>query len=116
MRTKKERKMKKVWLICNGCGYNVEILENEFFDRGECAICGEKMVLDLNRGKKLEEEPLGDNFPQIPDREREMRDSIGTIGVGHTWEIIESIKDVRIRLQYREAFFRCGGTIPEREI
>ena len=104
--------MNKVWLICNGCGYNVEILENEFFDRGECAVCGGKMVLDLNRGKKLEEEPLGDNFPQIPDREKEMYDSFGMIGIGHTWEMVEAIADVRIRLQYRDLFFKCGGTIP----
>ena len=104
----------KIWLICSKCGYTKEVLENELYDTCECIVCGEKMGINYNREK--EEEPLGDNFPNIPDnREREMRDSIGTIGISHTWYMLEAITDVKLRLQYRDMFFKCGGQIPERE-
>jgi hypothetical protein len=70
-------KMAKVWLICNTCGYNTEVLENEVMDFDKCAICGGNMVLDLNAGRKLES-ATGDNFPTIPATEKENKSPTNT--------------------------------------
>jgi len=108
--------MANFWVICNLCGYSKMIYsESEIYDNDKCPLCEGKMALDMNKGKKVEDEAPGDNFPQIPNREREMRDSIATLGIGHTWYLIEAITEVKLRLQYRALFFKCGGTIPERE-
>ena len=113
-----------IWLICNDCGHSKVIYsEQEVFDNEKCILCEGKMVLDINKGEQIRldndhkayEESLGDNFPTIPNLEKEMRDSISTLGVGHTWYMIEAITNIKLRLQYRTLFFKCGGTIPERE-
>jgi hypothetical protein len=111
----KDKMTKEFWLVCVECYYTKKVYsETEICYNESCPICRGKMTIDLNRGKAIEE-PTGDNFPKIPDMEREMRDSIGTIGMGHTWYMIEVISDIKLRLQYRELFFKCGGKIPERE-
>ena len=104
----------KVKMICSKCSHTIEVFESEAMDFTECCLCGSSMLLDMNKGKKMEE-PTGDNFPLIIDKEREMLDSFGTLGMGHTWYFIENIIDVKLRLQYRKTFFACGGQIPERE-
>jgi predicted DCC family thiol-disulfide oxidoreductase YuxK len=96
-----------VKLFCENCGHRSEVFENEVYDT-YCELCGNQMKVDVDK------RPAGDNFPQIP-QEREMQDSIGTIGIRHTWEMIEVIANVKLRLQYRNLFFKCGGKIPERE-
>jgi hypothetical protein len=108
----------RVWIKCSQCNYSTEVLENEVWDylNGGCALCEGKMILDYDKKtQKKEDEAPGDNFPVIPNREIEMRDSFGTLGMGHTWYFIEAIGDIKLRLQYRETFFKCGGVIPERE-
>jgi hypothetical protein len=128
--------MDKIWLICNQCGYNIDILENEISYYDECILCKGKMILDLNRGKKLEEpikldndhnaydEPLGDNFPiihkdvkkELNNQEQEIINSIRMIGEYSTWDMIEAISDARMRARYRLIFLKQGGKIPEREV
>lgn len=129
--------MKKVWLVCNSCGYNVEVLESEIYGRDICILCENKMVLDLNHGNKLEEEPTGDNFPQFDKEkqaselerlnkglnklgningfEQEITNSRNMIGDTLTWVMIEGIKDAMVRLQCRFIFIYQGGKIPEKE-
>lgn len=103
----------KCWLVCSQCGHAIEVMENEVYGYGDCAICGGTMILDMNKGKVIEE-AVGDNFPHLP-QEREMLDSISSIGQNATWKMIEAISDIKLRLRYRELFFKCGGIMPESE-
>lgn len=43
----------RVWLICSSCGYTAEIFKEDIDNFNECAICGGKMALDMNKGRKL---------------------------------------------------------------
>ena len=81
-----------------------------------------KMWQDNNIWGK-ENEPIGDNFPKLPqdtkkelnNQEQEILNSIRMIGDGATWEMVEAIKDARLRLRYRLIFIKLGGKIPEKE-
>jgi len=83
--------------------------------RGGCSDCPERIDRDKS---------IGDNFPKIPqdtkkelnNQEQEILNSIRMIGDGATWEMVEAIKDVRLRLRYRLIFIKLGGKIPEKEI
>jgi len=62
---------KMIWIVCNNCGYAKEVLETEIMDYDECPLCREgKMTQDLNKGKSIEEDRPGDNFPAIPNKEK----------------------------------------------
>jgi hypothetical protein len=105
----------RIWMICQDCGYSLELFDYETYYKNDCDICGGKMVQDMNQGKKIESSHLGDNFP-LADRERAIQDSIYSIGIGATWEVCESFSNFKLRLQYRDLFFKCGGRIPEVQI
>jgi len=108
-----------IWITCEYCGYTKQIPDKEMFDANECPICKAVMTIDTEQ-KKETEEPSGDNFPSLDQRlyeleKQEIKDSFNLIGVGATWQYIETINDTKLRLQYRKIFFQLGGTIPERE-
>jgi hypothetical protein len=105
--------MDKVWLICEDCGYAICLTNEELMNRfGEkCNLCGGMMFLEQKKEK--EEQAPGDNFPLIPDRQQEMLDNFRILGMNYTWYLIEAFTDIKLRLQYREMFFKCGGRIPE---
>lgn len=65
----------KFWLVCNSCGYVKEVLEAEIMDYGECPLCKEgEMAQDLNKGKKIQEEPPDDNFSVIHKDDKKLTD------------------------------------------
>jgi hypothetical protein len=107
-----------IWITCEECGYTKQIPEREMFDANECPICKGIMSIDTEQKKELEE-PTGDNYPALDQRlyaleEQEVKDSFNMIGVGATWQYIETINDIKLRLQYRKIFFLLGGKIPKR--
>lgn len=75
-----------------------------------------------------EKELIGDNFPvfdkekqaneldrlekginklsDIPTSEQEVKESIKNIGYKNTWEMIEAISDIKLRLRYRIIFLK----------
>jgi hypothetical protein len=53
---------------------------------------------------------------ELNTQQQEILNSIRMIGDGATWEMVEAIKDVRLRLRYRLIFIKLGGKIPEKEI
>ena len=127
---------KRYWLVCNNCGYSKEIFTAEEVSNDDtCPMCKDgQMILDMNAGRKITE-PTGDNIP-IFDREKqgeelkrleknieklsdirlieqEISNSINMIGNNATWNSIEAIIDVKLRLRYRYIFLKLGGTTPE---
>ena len=77
----------RVWLVCISCGYSAEVFQEDIDNFNECPICGEKMALDMNEGRKLEEESLGDNFPNVTyskftkePTETEVKNNINLVG------------------------------------
>lgn len=64
--------------------------------------------------KRLEKEI--DKFSDVNLQEQEVKNSINMIGDNSTWEMIEVIKDVKLRIRYRMIFIKLGGKIPEKEI
>ena len=78
--------------------------------------------------ERLDNEPLGDNFPVKPDfskidkirelnnQEQEVKNSINMIGDYPTWEMIEAIGNAKLRIKYRMIYLKLGGKIPEKEI
>jgi len=108
------------WLICNQCGYTKKVRKEEIVDDDECGICGNRMILDISQGKKVEE-PLGDNFPKFSTKhshsqEQEIIKSIDMIGEKSTEEMIEAIRDVKLRLKYRMIFINLGYNISKKDI
>jgi len=105
-----------IWLKCDKCGYKMSVLEDDLSEHygEECIICKGHMFFDTDQEEKIEE-PLGDNFPKLPDREQEMLENFRVLGMANTWYMIEAFTDIKIRLQYREMFFKCGGKIPLKE-
>jgi hypothetical protein len=121
---------KKYWVVCNECGYAKEVYsEAEIEDNDFCPLCKGRMILDLNQGKRLDndhkahDEVPGDNFPKVPNdfipgtytsmAEQNIINSRNMIGDSATWQTIEGIKNFKIRLQYRGIFIKVGGKIPE---
>jgi hypothetical protein len=102
------------------CGYNKEVFsEQEICDNNYCGLCNEKMILDMNKGKKIEEKPVGDNFPIINkgnNYEQEIINNVRIIGEYSTWNVIEEITDAKLRIKYRMAFLKLGYKIPEKEL
>jgi len=55
---------KEFWLICQECGYAMRVYsEGKVYENEKCSLCGGILILDLNKGKKIE--PTGDNFPSF---------------------------------------------------
>lgn len=128
---------KKYWLICNICGYSKEIFTAEEVTDDVCPICKDgQMILDMNAGRKITEEPIGDNIPIFDQEkqteeinrldknlnklfdirliEQEITNSVNNIGEYSVWEMIEVIVDPIIRLRYRFIYLKLGYKIPER--
>jgi len=56
---------REFWLICQDCGYAMRVYsEGEVYENERCSLCGGVLILDLNKGKKIEP-PTGDNFPSF---------------------------------------------------
>lgn len=81
-------------------------------------VCKKDNMTTCNLGVACDACPynkvIGGNFPQMPNLEIEIRNGFTMFGNDHTWYFIEAISDIKLRLQYRETFFRCGGVIPKR--
>jgi hypothetical protein len=58
---------------------------------------------------------MNNELTGIEITEQEVIATINMIGNNGTWELIEMVADYKLRLKYREMFFRVGGKIPERE-
>jgi len=55
---------REFWLICQECGYAMRVYsEAEVYENERCSLCEGILILDLNKGKKIE--PTGDNFPSF---------------------------------------------------
>jgi hypothetical protein len=117
---------------------------NKDFDDLDCRDCKwyyQCFKMEQNGNIWGEQEPTGDNFPiinnqdkeilerhkqyqidnseknkEIINAEQEIRGSIKMIGDYSTWEMIEAVKDCKLRLRFRLIYFKLGGKIPEKGI
>ena len=116
--------MKNIWLICSECGYSKEVLENEIYYYNECPLCQGKMVMDLNQGKKIDPEPLGDNFPKLDNKDNltesekiminSLAQEIKEFGEEWVWNNINMIVFEK-RLEYIEMFFSAKKLLEKGE-
>ena len=80
----------------------------------ENGICEKDNITICNLGYACDACPY--NKKELNNQEQEILSSIRMIGDGSTWEMVEAIKDARLRLRYRLIFIKLGGKIPEKEI
>lgn len=117
--------MYKVWLVCNQCGYSIEVLESERYAHADCSICEGIMIWQDRKTEDNRETPSGDNFPKLDQNkiyeikelinQYEIINSIRIIGDSATWRMVEAIGDARLRLRYRMIFLKLGGKMPKQE-
>jgi hypothetical protein len=102
-----------VKLICQNCGYKVEVLEIEMYDN-KCILCGERMVKDIDNKPEIETDMT--NIMINNTITTQLEQEIEMLGYSAVWEFIETIGLVSKRLQYRKIFFIVGGITPINEI
>ena len=109
--------MKKV-LRCLNCGYEKEILDDVPLDK-RCAICGSTQLRaelsdeeDDKVAGYLNEEQVSNEKEKMT---KEMIQSISEVGNDKTWQSIENIGEVNLRLKLRNIFFLVGGHLPIKE-
>jgi uncharacterized protein CbrC (UPF0167 family) len=108
---------KEMWLVCVQCGYSKKVFsEQEVYDNQDCPLCQGLLSLDMRAGKV--ENEYGDNFPVIHKDliEEHIREGVKIMGVYSTWETIEVISDVKMRIKYRNVFLKLGYKIPEKKL
>ena len=93
-------------IICNYCGFMIEILESDLFSLDNCPICEEKdWTIDKEEISKIVENDLIIS----------MKDSIKQLGNNKVWNIVEEIGRAETRGRYRMLFLNAGGEVPEPE-
>ena len=106
-------------LKCEHCGFEKEVTEQEYMESLDCPLCGKLMrhisTYNYNSNQHKIETDRTDILIENKAIEQMQRD-IEAIGNGATWESVESMAEVKLRLRYRYYFFRAGGKVPEKEL
>lgn len=90
-------------LICLNCGYEKDIEDlNELQEDVSCPLCDSLLFYEGENEDIIQDETI--NRFAVYHRQQVKQD-IERLGEEKTWQIIESIEDAQMRLQYRKLFF-----------
>lgn len=103
--------MRNLKFYCPNCNFKIELSKDELDTHNNCELCGHELAIDEDSLDDLVAEEM-----EQGDIEN-MKQNIKEYGNNEIWYQIErNVSNPYFRLDFRKRFFKCGGTIPKKEI